>query len=223
MIRKYHARCGAGEKIENHRFKVLPIAIMNIVGDISIPHGYIGIPWQAILKLYEPFTEYQILKNPYNANVKELIKKYMDISNNLTSSDLKRFLTLINEQPENVNPELVDELVRIAEDVTKGKLILNKRDPVENRNSYIASYIRVDRDSLVIKLNPLDCPRLGADYDGDTVALFPLFSKKANDEAREKMNPITSSTMWNDPAKSGKVLYDLKLDATAIIYTATKR
>lgn len=57
----------------------------------------------------------------------------------------------------------------------------------------------------------------------DTVALFPLFSKKANDEAREKMNPITSSTMWNDPARSGKVLYDLKLDATAIIYTATKR
>ena len=166
VIRKYHARCGAGEKIENHRFKVLPIAIMNIVGDISIPHGYIGIPWQAILKLYEPFTEYQILKNPYNANVKELIKNYMDISNNLTSSDLKRFLTLINEQPENVNPELVDELVRIAEDITKGKLILNKRDPVENRNSYIASYIRVDRDSLVIKLNPLDCPRLGGDFDG---------------------------------------------------------
>lgn len=142
---------------------------MNIVGDISIPHGYIGIPWQAILKLYEPFTEYQIIKNPYNANVKELIKKYMDISNNLTSSDLKRFLTLINEQPENVNPELVDELVRIAEDVTKGKLILNKRDPVENRNSYIASYIRVDRDSLVIKLNPLDCPRLGGDFDGDSL------------------------------------------------------
>ena len=124
MIRKYHARCGAGEKIENHRFKVLPIAIMNIVGDISIPHGYIGIPWQAILKLYEPFTEYQILKNTYNANVKELIKKYMDISSNLTSSDLKRFLTLINEQPENVNPELVDELVRIAEDITKGKKIV---------------------------------------------------------------------------------------------------
>ena len=143
---------------------------MNIVGDISIPHGYIGIPWQAILKLYEPFTEYQILKNPYNANVKELIKKYMDISNNLTSSDLKRFLTLINEQPENVNPELVDELVRIAEDITKGKLILNKRDPVENRNSYIASYIRVDRDSLVIKLNPLDCPRLGGDFDGDSIS-----------------------------------------------------
>ena len=142
---------------------------LNIVGDISIQHGYIGIPWQVVLKLYEPFTEYQILKNPYNANVKELIKNYIDISNNLTSSDLKRFLTLINEQPENVNPELVDELVRIAEDITKDKLILNKRDPVENRNAYIASYIRVDRDSLVIKLNPLDCPRLGGDFDGDSI------------------------------------------------------
>ena len=43
---------------------------------------------------------------------------------------------------------------------------MNNQKIVENRNSYIASYIRVDRDSLVIKLNPLDCPRLGADYDG---------------------------------------------------------
>lgn len=163
---KCHARCGTGEKMENIIFKILPIVIMNIVGDLSIKHGYIGIPWQAALKLYEPFTEYQILRNPYNQNVKELIKKHLDIENNLTAADLKRFLTLINEQPDVVSPELMDELVRIAEEITKDKLILNKRDPVENRNSYIASYIRIDRNSLVIKLNPLDCPRLGADFDG---------------------------------------------------------
>ena len=155
--------------MENSIFKILPIVIMNIVGDLSIKHGYIGIPWQAALKLYEPFTEYQILRNPYNQNIKELIKKHLDIENNLTAADLKRFLTLINEQPDVVSPELTDELVRIAEEITKDKLILNKRDPVENRNSYIASYIRIDRNSLVIKLNPLDCPRLGADFDGDSL------------------------------------------------------
>ena len=141
----------------------------NIVNDMSVKQGYIGVPWQAVLKLYEPFTIYHIIKNKYNVNVKELIKQQLNIENELSSSDLKRFLTLINEQPNIVSKELEDELVRIAEEITKDKMILYKRDPVENRNSYIAGYIRVDRNSLVIKLNPLDCPRQGADFDGDSI------------------------------------------------------
>lgn len=138
-------------------------ARMNIVGDPTLKHGYIGLPWQKCLKLYEPFTEYQILNNAYNQNINEMIKQHLDIENKLTSNDLKRFLTLINENAIDVSPELEDELVRLAEEITKGKVVLNKRDPVENRNSYAASFIRVDRDSLVIHLNPLDCTRMGAE------------------------------------------------------------
>ena len=40
-----------------------------------------------------------------------------------------------------------------------------KRDPVENRTSYMSGYVRVDRNSFVIKLNTLDTGRMGADFD----------------------------------------------------------
>lgn len=137
----------------------------NIVGDPSLKLGYIGIPWQVILKLYEPFTEYQILRNPFNVHVKEMVKETLSIDKNIDGSDLKRFLTVINEKPDSINPTLIDELVRIAENIVAGKVVIYKRDPVENRDSYLSGFIRVDRDSYVIKLNTLDTVRLGADFD----------------------------------------------------------
>ena len=144
---------------------------MNIVGDPTLKLGYIGLPWQVVLKLYEPFTEYQILKNPFNLHVKDLVKEYAGVEKNLSSSDLKRFLTVINEQPDLVDPTLQDELIRIAEEIVKGKVVLYKRDPVESRESYLAGYVRVDRNSFVIKLNPLDTGRMSADFDGISIEL----------------------------------------------------
>ena len=137
----------------------------NIVGDPSLKVGYIGLPWQIVLKLYEPFVEYQILRNPFNIHVRDMIKAYTGNEKTLSSSDLKRFLVMINEQPELVDPTLVDELVRVAEEIVKNKVIIYKRDPVENRSSYLSGYIRVDRDSFVIRLNTLDTIRMGADFD----------------------------------------------------------
>lgn len=96
----------------------------NIVGDPTLKLGYIGLPWQIVLKMYEPFTEYQILRNPFNVHVKDLIKPYVGVEKNLNSSDLKRFLTMINEQPDVIDPTLTDELVRIAEEIVKGKVCI---------------------------------------------------------------------------------------------------
>lgn len=128
---------------------------------------------------------------------------------------------------------------------TQSRIVITDEDIEKIQNESIRNIVKLQNEQ---KIQILPCRYFDYNYDPDTttaydltvedfqtfstddgifvydtVALFPLFSKKANDEAREKMNPITSSTMWNDPAKSGKVLYDLKLDATAIIYTATKR
>jgi len=38
--------------------------------------------------------------------------------------------------------------------------------PVENRNSYVAGNVRVERDGFAMSLNPLELKRNGADYDG---------------------------------------------------------
>lgn len=137
----------------------------NIVGDPNLKVGYIGIPWQVLLKLYEPFVEYQILRNEFNAHVKELIKDFLNLDHQLEVSDLKRFIIFSNEQPDGIPATLTDELIRIVEEIVKDKMILYKRDPVVGRNSYLSGFIRVDRNSFVIKLNPLDTVRMGADFD----------------------------------------------------------
>ena len=59
-------------------------------------------------------------------------------------------------------------------------------------------------------------------YMGDTIAVFPLFTKKANEEAMERMNPRVTKSMWVSPSNANNISYALKLDAAATIYTATK-
>lgn len=135
-----------------------------IVGDPSLKLGYIGLPWQAVLKLFEPFTEHFLLKNGLNKHVLDLIRENINKDTTPDSSDIKRFLSTINEHPDSVSALLKDELVRIAEEIVAEKVVLYKRDPVENRDSYMSGFIRVDRDGFVMKINPLDAPRCGADF-----------------------------------------------------------
>lgn len=137
-----------------------------IVGDKNMPLGYIGLPWQSILKLYGPFTEFQLLKNSANLDVLEMIKKYLGLENKIDSTDIKRFCIMINEHPETVNPLLKEELIRIANEIVSDKVVIYKRDPVESRTSYLAGYIKVLNDGFCMKISPLDTVRTGADFDG---------------------------------------------------------
>ncbi len=57
---------------------------------------------------------------------------------------------------------------------------------------------------------------------GDTIGVYPLFTKKANEEAKEQMNPRVTKSMWISPSNVSGVSYALKLDSAATIYTATK-
>ncbi len=82
---------------------------------------------QVLLKLYEPFTEYQILKI-HLIYILDLIREHMGKQTTPDANELKRFLSMINEQPEAVNKLLRDELIRIAEEIVKEKVIIYKRD-----------------------------------------------------------------------------------------------
>lgn len=175
-------------------------------------------------------------------------KKIIDILDD-NRNYKKRYLTYIPKSLFKQSKNLMltnDEKTAIRKNgFTQSRIVITDEDIEKIQNESIRNIVELQNEQ---KIQILPCRYFDYNYDPnittaydltvedfqtfstadgifvyDTVALFPLFSKKANDEAREKMNPITSSTMWNDPARSGKVLYDLKLDATAIIYTATKR
>ncbi len=57
---------------------------------------------------------------------------------------------------------------------------------------------------------------------GDTIAVFPIFSKKGNEEAISQMNPRATKAMWVNPSNMTSVTYSLNLDSVATVYTATK-
>ena len=95
--------------------------------------------------------------------------------------------------------------------------------PVENKDSWLAGDVRVDKDGMSMKINPLDLPRIGGDHDGDQVAVLALFTKEAQEDAKTKMHPRYAESMWTSVTSAEKCSYSITLDAATAIYAATKQ
>jgi len=188
------------------------------ISDPNIPLGTIGIPWHVVITLYQPFFIHNIFKNE---RAKELIAEFMHIDiDEINDHKLQEFNQKINKYPEKISGELKDEILNIARIITKDKDILCKRDPVVSRNSYYSASIQVLPSGHGAVVNSLSVTPQGLDFDGDTIALFPVFTNEALKEAK-KMNPAKSKSSWKDPISSGHH-YPLTLDPISTIYAATK-
>jgi len=191
-----------------------------VVGDPELKLGYIGLPWQMVLILHEPFSINYILYKDKTGI--PLIKEELKIESEPDITDIKRLLKKAKENPTDILPELKDYLVDVAKEITREKQVLYKRDPVENRDSWMAAYVRVDPDGYVIKLNPLDFLRTGGDCDGDTYVVYSLLTNESQKEAKEKMNPRHNKNMWYSVTNSDKCPYEVRFDALTAIFAATK-
>lgn len=198
-------------------------ARFNIIPDPKLQLGQVGLSWQTVLKLFEPFTIHHLFyNNKYSKllpQIKELVKSDIDLDTN----SLKRFIGKLNDNPNIVPLELKEIFIEMANDIVKDKMIAYKRDPVENRDSWVSANIVVDTKGFVMKINPVDCSRNGADFDGDTMAVYPLFSKEATQDAKEKLHPLHNEGNWVKTTKSTSLGYPIELDAAATIYRATKQ
>lgn len=191
-----------------------------ITTDNELSLGTVGLPWPVVLKLYEPFALNMILKRDKNmlASIQYLLKSDTE----LDVSDLRGLFTTAINKPEIVPDDMVDYFVYVAEQITKDKMILYKRDPVNNKDSWLAAHIKVKRSGMSLSLNPLDLQRLGGDHDGDALAVVALFTKEAQNEAKTKMNPKYSTSMWTAVKSANECPYSITLDALTAIYAATK-
>lgn len=188
------------------------------ISDPNIPLGTIGVPWHVVLTLYQPFFIHEVFKNE---PVKQLIADFMscDVAD-INDHKIQEFNQKVNKFPSKVSGDLKTELIKIAETITFDKDILCKRDPVVSRNSYYSASIKVLESGHSAVVNSLSVTPQGLDFDGDTVALFPVFTNEALKEAR-KLNPAKSKSAWMDPISSGHH-YPLTLDPVSTIYAATK-
>jgi len=190
------------------------------VSDPDIPLGTIGIPWHTIITLYEPYFFNIVLKK--DAMLRELIKQHLAIPETeiLSFNNLKTFSAKVTADPDNIPTELKLLLISCAKQITEGKDILCKRDPVVDRARYYAASIQVSESGRAATVNSLSVSPQGLDFDGDQLALFPIFTKQALEEAK-KMNPAKSKSAWMNPLNSNSHHYTLTLDSIATIYLAT--
>jgi len=70
-------------------------------------------------------------------------------------------------------------------------------------------------------MSPLDCKRLGADFDGDTIAIMSALTEESQKEAR-LMNPKYSDIPWRDTSKYDALNYGFSLDLISNLYKATR-
>jgi len=188
------------------------------ISDPNIPLGSIGVPWHVVITLYQPFFIHNVFKNE---EIKQLIAEFMSCDpGDINDHKIQEFNQKINKYPEKITGPLKDELLRVATIISKDKDILCKRDPVVSRNSYYSGSVVVLESGQAAVVNSLSVTPQGLDFDGDAIALFPVFTNEALKEAR-KLNPAKSKSAWMDPVSSGHH-YPLTLDSVSTIYAATK-
>ena len=127
---------------------------MVITPDPSLKLGFIGIPWQFVIKLFEPFSLHYLLMDKENTS-----KLFGDSDIN----ELKRIISNANLEPYGLSKDQKEYLYEKAKVISKDKVIVYKRDPAENRDSWVSCYVRVDDTGYSAKINPFDLNRNGGD------------------------------------------------------------
>ena len=191
--------------------------------DNKIPLGYVGLGYQICLKLFELFAIHHILKK--DNQLKEMIKAFLKIDDDIGVNDLKNFFTKLAEDPSILekDKELENSLFELAKEITKDKVVLWKRDPVETKESYEASNIVVERNSTCATINPLSFSIKGLDNDGDTVAIIALLTNEAQNQAKKRMHIKYSKTMWANVSQISGCNFPITLTAATAIYRATRQ
>ena len=121
----------------------------------------VAIPKQMAMEMYKPFV------------VKELVRSLA------ARSPLDALMKIKKNEP---------IAVKALEKVFEERPVLMKRDPGLHKFSIQAFKPKLT-DGKAIKIHPLICGGLNADFDGDTMALYVPVTQEAIDEAKEKMMP----------------------------------
>jgi len=104
-------------------------ARMVITPDNQLDMGYMGIPCQIILKLFEPFFIHYVLKKDRDNMMKERIKKFLDVEE-LDVERIKKFVAKLNSAPLDVDEITKNIIQEVAQKIVEDRVVVYKRDPV---------------------------------------------------------------------------------------------
>lgn len=116
-----------------------------------------------------------------------------------TIDELRKILAYITKGYK-VPKVIHDVIFKIAkyEVEEKRKVVLIKRDPNIHKGRIQAVYVNVI-EGEAMSLHPATVGGYGADFDGDTMAVFVPITKEAQEEAKKKMVSAVASDSINSP------------------------
>jgi len=173
----------------------------------------IGLPIKLAVSLFEPFIIHILLyagrpKDELEKEVKEFVG--IDLSVDAVKKVIKSIKT------GDVIPKRLHELFWEATELAiKDRIVLAKRDPVLHAES-IRAYMPVLVEGNTIQLCTMQVGGHGADFDGDTMALYHPMTDEAQDEAKKKMLRLVSG----DSSKA--LTFSLSKEMFAGLYLMTK-
>lgn len=173
-----------------------------------------GIPLRMAVGLFEPFLMHRLLySGKVDKNIlAEEVEKYTGLE--LSVDSVKKIIKSIKEGDK--IPVTLYELFYEATEVSmKGRVIVLKRDPVLQTQSYLGYNPVLHRGNTIL-MSTVQVEAHNADFDGDTVAVFHPLTDEAQTEAREKMMRLTSGT------SSRKFAFDFKKEMWGGFYILTK-
>jgi DNA-directed RNA polymerase beta' subunit len=96
-----------------------------ITTDNTLGLGEIGLPWQVVLRIFEPFVIHRVLKDQqYLSMIQDFLKSDIKIDN----FTLKQLFKKLNNKPTILPPLLRDYFVEVAKEIVKDKVVIYKRD-----------------------------------------------------------------------------------------------
>ncbi len=130
-----------------------------IVGDPNLAFGECGLPKKMALELFKPFVSAKLLEKEVAYN-------------------LRQASSLIEKGSE----EIWDAL----EEVIKDRVVMLNRAPTLHRLG-VQAFVPKLVEGEAIRIHPLACEAFNADFDGDQMAVYLPLSRKAQEEAKERM------------------------------------
>ena len=151
----------------------------------SLNIGEIGVPLRMAANLFEPFIIHIIMRTDRvdKEKLSQAINDYIGLD--LSVDSIRKIIKAI-KSGDDVPQYIYDTFFEVTELAMTNKVVLAKRDPTlqeENWRAYIGKLINGD----TMQMSCCEVGGHGADFDGDTMALFVPLSNQAQKEAREKM------------------------------------
>lgn len=130
-----------------------------LTNDPDIPLGYIGLPWHALVAVFEPFMIHHLFKKEQNLEVLLALQDYTK-QERIDYNGFSNFVKDIINNPEIAPINIKNGLSKVLNQFLPDMVVMCKRDPVVQRKSWFSATPMIT-EGRVAFVNSMDLGPLG--------------------------------------------------------------